>query len=91
MSEATGAAKKRTTLYLPTWLHRAIKTEAAQTDRDMTEIIVELLMPRYTEQNSPFFSPEMKAQLIGNMSASPNKPEVSTQQEAAPLNQSETA
>lgn len=41
--------RKRTNFRLPQALHKAIKVEAAQSDREMTEIIVEQLSTRYPE------------------------------------------
>jgi len=53
---------QRTTLYLPRWLHKAIKREALDTDRGMTEIVVAQLSARYQNQEALFFSsiPEVK-------------------------------
>lgn len=42
--------RKRTTFRLPKALVRAIKLEAADTDREMTDIIVEQLSKRYPDQ-----------------------------------------
>jgi hypothetical protein len=48
-----------TTLYLPKWLHTAIKLEAARERRRMTDIIVEQLTPRYEVQQ-----PEQQAETV---------------------------
>jgi hypothetical protein len=53
---------KRTTFYLPRWLHTAIKQEALDTEQDMTSIVVDHLAARYAEKNPLFFGslPEVK-------------------------------
>ena len=53
MSNATPQVETlRTTFRLPQPLHKAIRLEAAETDRAMTDIIIEQLSQRYAENGS---------------------------------------
>ncbi len=64
MKSNTDHKKKRTTLYLPEWLHRAIKLESVQTDQDMTTILVEQMAARYANKDSLFFVPESQTLVV---------------------------
>jgi hypothetical protein len=55
--------RKRTNIRLPRALMREIRTEAAQTDRTATDIIVEQLALRYPDLTLDFFVPRTEARV----------------------------
>lgn len=55
---------KKTTLGFPTWLHKAIKQESLDTDRSMTEIIIEQMAERYPKQKALFFTTKKEVKLL---------------------------
>jgi hypothetical protein len=57
----TQAETKRTTVDLPPDLHKAIKGEAVDNDRNMNDIMVEQLAARYPGRS--FFSPGPETKL----------------------------
>lgn len=58
--------RERTTFRIPKWLHKEIKREAIDAERDMTDIIVEQLTKRYHAGHPLFFGSPPEAQLHDN-------------------------
>lgn len=60
----TSDERERTTFRIPKWLHKAIKLEAVEDERDMTDIIVEQLAKRYHNGRPLFFGSSPEAQIL---------------------------
>jgi hypothetical protein len=69
-SAAYKGERERTTFRIPKWLHKAIKKEAVDVERDMTDIIVEQLAKRYQDTGPLFFDSAPEAQVYETTEAS---------------------